>query len=130
MMRRPTPSFELMAWHMSAMRGENPSRIEDEPQCGWYRRRMVKGGPFVPVKIWLEQDIDADTGELLNPEIMRATVNGQPASAVSIWTYCQPISRDQFEALEDAHASTPLMAATLAVIDLSKTPIGPRSLTR
>ena len=128
-MRRPTPALEQMAWHRAAMRGENPDRIEDQPQPGWYRRRLVKGGPFVPVKIWLDQDIDHESGELQSPEILRATLNGQPTDPVRVWTYCDPISREQFEALEAAHASAPLMAATMVAVDLSKTPIGPRSLT-
>lgn len=48
----------------------------DEPQPGFYRRRMTRGGPFVPVAIWPSGDD------------MVATTDGKPVDAGEVWTYC------------------------------------------
>jgi hypothetical protein len=67
MIRRPIPQAELYAWHTQALIdvGFGLLSIPNVPEAGWYKRRLVRGGMFVPAKIWLEQHIDPETGELI-----------------------------------------------------------------
>lgn len=94
--RQPSPVMRLLRWHRSYMRGENPPRHDGDPQCGWYRMQKVKGGPWVPVEIWCEQVTD-ETGELCQPERMRADAFGENLDAEEIWTWLTPISRQEFD---------------------------------
>lgn len=41
-------------WYRAALRGETPPVHENEPQCGYFRVRRGKGGPWVPVAMWAE----------------------------------------------------------------------------
>jgi hypothetical protein len=118
---------QLFAWHRAAVSGEAPERYEGVPECGYYKRRMLKGGPWIPVRIYVDREIDGDTGELASDEVLRAEVNGVGGKcAVYQWTYLTPIARNEYETLLQDHQTSDLMAATHAVIDLSKTPILPR----
>lgn len=126
MMRRPTPLAEQLAWHEATISGQRAPRIEDEPEVGWYRARMVKGGPFVPVRIWLAQVTDPDTGDLVEPEEIRAEWLGNPVDPVWVWPWCRAISRDAYVALVDLHRTSDAMAATHVPLDLTETIVQPR----
>lgn len=125
MIRQPTSFSRAYAWHAAALRGEPVTRHDGIPEAGFFRMRRVKGGPFVPVRIWIERDIDPDTGELAAPERYRAEVEGLPADPESIWTYLTPISRADFDALVERHRSDDRMAASMVPLDLSGTPTLP-----
>ena len=126
MIRQPTSSHDALAWHRSAVAGENPPRSDGLPECGgWYKRRIIKGGPFVPVRIWLHQVVDR-FGRLEEPEVIRAVQLGEEIDAARIWTHLRAISRDEYDDLMRLHRDMPVMAATKEAIDLSKNPIGPR----
>lgn len=73
-------------------------QITQEPQCGWFKRRLVKGGPWVPARIWLEQPTDPETGELAGDEVMRCEVGGKERDPVDEWTWlCSaPITEADF----------------------------------
>lgn len=75
--------------------------ITDGPQIGWYTTRLVKGGPIVPVRMWIDQHIDMDTGELTEDERIRCTVNGREADPERIWLWCcqHPISGQHYDNL-------------------------------
>lgn len=113
MMRRPTRRIELYRWHTAALAGERPPVHEGEPQAGWYKMRRTKGGPWVPVKIWVEQEVD-EIGELSAPETVRALAIAEPVDPARVWISAarNPISRQQYEALMRAHRDDPRMAAT------------------
>lgn len=47
------------AWYRRALAATQagqriPAIVEDQPQCGMYRRRKGKGGPWIPAAIWQE----------------------------------------------------------------------------
>jgi hypothetical protein len=86
-------------WWRDALNGLKPV-VTDEPHPGFYKRRLVKGGPFVPVQIWIEGDRD-DAGELVDDERILCSVNGREADAVDNWMYCcvHPISEAEFDYL-------------------------------
>ena len=122
--RTPTPPDVLLSWHRAALRDPITPRNEEEPQIGWYRLRMTKGGPWVPVRIWLSQVTD-EFGELMEPETLHADVGGEAKNPLNVWTYCQPISRDTYEALVASCRNIEAMAATNAPIDLTRLALGP-----
>jgi hypothetical protein len=85
--RTPTSKDAAFRWWREALDGVAPPPINEVPQAGFYRRRMVKGGPWVPVAIWIEAHVCPETGELLQPEIIRCAVDGKVADPVEQWGY-------------------------------------------
>lgn len=121
MIRRPSTEDDLFRWWRHAVLGAAQPN-HGEPQCGFYKTRLVKGGPWVPVRIWCEQEIDPETGELTAPEILRCECDGQRRDPWLIWTYLTPISRAHWDALNEARAKNLAMQATLARVNLSTLP--------
>lgn len=124
MMRQPTPRRVLYAWHDAMMRGERPATHMDDPQCGWFKTRLVRGGPFVPAIIKVEREICAMTGELLDDERLVCLVDGERRDPARVWTYLRAISRDEYLRLIELRTMLPEMAATLATVDY-RTPMRP-----
>ncbi|WP_313350248.1 hypothetical protein [Paracoccus sp. (in: a-proteobacteria)] len=126
MIRQPSDLDAVYSWWRRSVSGERVPRIEDEPHPGYYKRRMVRGGPFVPVAIWLDQPIDPETGELTAPEELRAIVNGRPADPLHVWLYARPISESEYDALTGVRDRFEEMAATHVAVDLgAMAPIRP-----
>lgn len=125
MIRRPTPTAELYAWHRAALADPKTPRHDGLPECGWFKTRLVKDGPWVPAKIWVERDIDPVTGELTAPEEYRAEVDGMSRDPAKIWTFLKPISRAEFDELAACQKDLPQMAATMARLDLTEGAIRP-----
>lgn len=120
MIRQPTDLDAAYSWWRRSVSGERVPRIEDEPMPGYFKRRMVRGGPWVPVAIWLEQEIDPDTGELTAPEELRAIANGQPTDPLRVWLYARPISLAEYDAMTGLRDEIPEMAATHAAVNLAE----------
>ena len=129
-MRQPTPRDVLYRWHAEAMLGLAPA-IDSTPHCGWFKRKLVKGGVFVPARIWMFQDIDAETGELLSDELLQCEVNGAYADPEDAWSWIcgNPISVSEFlylsARIDYAARNEPEdpFAAPNKPIDLNKTPL-------
>jgi len=120
MIRTPTPLARQYAWWRAAIAGRDVPRHDGLPEAGWYKYRAVKQGPFIPVSIWLEQEICQVTGELMADEVMRCEAFGQSRNPETIWTYLRPIPRAEYDALVDLHRSMDLMASTHAAIDVTQ----------
>ena len=97
-MRKPVE--DPLEWWRSALKGEAVA-VMDDPQPGFFRRRLVRGGPFVPVKVWLEQSIDVESGEIDGDSVLKCIVDGFEANPEDHWTYIcdQPISEEDYEYL-------------------------------
>lgn len=129
-MRMPTPHAELYDWHSRAMRGAAPVN-DSEPRCGWFKRKLVKGGVFVPARIWMFQDIDAATGELLSDEMLQCEVNGRWADPEDAWSWIcsNPITEQEYRYLEAriqhaaVHEPDDAFADPRKPIDMNKTPL-------
>ncbi len=117
MIRQPSPMSRLYAWHRAALAGLNPPQHEGLPECGWYQRKMVKGGPWVPVRIFVQRDIDPETCELTGPERLVADVDGTICDPGPHWTHLTPISRGKYHDMLQRRATVPAMAATHAPLD-------------
>ena len=129
-MRKPTPRAELYAWHTAALAGLNPA-IDQTPQCGWYKRKLVKGGVFVPARIWMFQEVDLSTGELLSDEMLQCEVNGCFADPEDAWSWVcsNPITEQEYRYLAaridfaTRHEPDDPFATPTKAIDLNQTPI-------
>lgn len=102
MIRRPTPREIAYDWHTRTLAGEEITAITDQPEPGWYKRKLVKGGPFVPARIWLRQEVD-EAGELLDDEILLCEVNGTPRDPYDEWNWlcANPISEEDYDHMRD-----------------------------
>src|SRR5690606_16246310 len=77
--RQPTPAEVMFAWYRDRLDGTETCEllsVHDLPQCGWFKAHLVGAGPWVPARIWLEQEIDPLTGELIDDERLLCEVNG------------------------------------------------------
>lgn len=127
-MRGPTPRRELYAWHGAALAGLRP-QVTHDPHCGWFKRRLVRGGPWIGARIWLEQRVE--DGELVADETMRCEVNGEERDPHAQWTYLadHPISEKEFLYLASlnrwaaAHAPDHPAANPRGKIDFHAAPI-------
>lgn len=96
-MRKPTPPGIAYAWHRAVLAGENPPIHESDPHPGWFKRRFVRGGPWVAARIWLDAELD-DDGALASDEVLRCEVAGREAKPEDQWTYLasHPITEAEF----------------------------------
>lgn len=64
---------------------------DGQPECGFYRRRLVRGGPFVPVALWRDER-----------GAMQCAVGAEyrPADPDETWLYCcsNPVSEADYRA--------------------------------
>jgi hypothetical protein len=108
-MRKPTPRDELYAWHRNALLGvygDDLGLSGEVPHCGWFKRRLVKGGVMVPARIWMFQPICPFTGDLTEDEALQCEVNGAFADAHHQWPWlcAHPIPEHEFLYLEATRA--------------------------
>ena len=119
--RTPTSQDDALAWWRAAVAGGRPEVDEETPQCGTFFLRSARGGPRIPVRIYLDQEIDPDTGELTAPEVHMAEIRGTVMRAVAIWGRLRPIPRGEYDALVAYTAANPeTMAATKVAADITK----------
>ena len=76
----------------------------DEPQEGFYRRRLVRGGPWVPACIWWERgDIDSESGHQMSDDVFRCVVNGRDCDPDEQWNWIggNPITEAEYHFMVD-----------------------------
>jgi len=82
--------------------------IPETPQCGFYQRRLVKGGMMVPARIWREPETDIVTGEPTGNDRLRCEVGGHFHDPVREWDRlpAHPIKESEYkyEKADGAHA--------------------------
>lgn len=103
-MRQPTPEGAEYEWWRRALAGAKQPVYETEPHPGFYKRRLVKNGPWVAVKIELIRPVDDETGELIADEYLRAEQDGKEVDPVAVWLYCctHPITETDYRYLTGA----------------------------
>lgn len=103
-MSKPTPREEFYRWHTEQL--ENLSlhldveASPDDPQPGWFKRRLVKHGVFVPARIWWHCPVD-ENGDLVGDEVLQCEVDGQYADPAEAWSWLcnNPITEAEFNHL-------------------------------
>ena len=93
MMREPTTAPEALRWHTQAL-NDKALHLDidlgddyETPKCGWFQTRMARGGPFVGARIWIEQEVCSETGELLSDEVIKCEINGQVRDPYDAWMW-------------------------------------------
>jgi hypothetical protein len=87
-MREPSTSSILLSWYYRALSDQAlhlPILVDAMPECGFFKTRICKGGPFVPARIYIEQEVCPDTGELLSDEVLKCQVNGRDKDPFDQW---------------------------------------------
>lgn len=97
-------------WHAAALvefekKLKSPSHkirlpAPDEPQVGWYRRRLVKDGPWVPARIWRQPMTDFMTDkDSTSHEELRCQVGDIARPPADQWNFLlnNPISRKDYD---------------------------------
>lgn len=78
------------------------------PQCGFYQRKLVQGGVFVPARIWRDAEKDPFTGALTGRDILQCEVGGKARDPFAEWTRLamKPIRKEafNFEKADSDHA--------------------------
>lgn len=125
-MRRPTSYMRAHAWWLGALANKDAERHDGLPQCGLYKRRMIKDGPWVPVRIFLDRDIDPATGELTRDEVMCIEIEGIIKSSPDAhWSYLVPISQAEYDHLMDFRLRDVRMLDPRTPINLAEMPTPP-----
>lgn len=74
-----------------------------KPIAGFYKRRLVRGGPWVGVKLWFGQPVDPSdpTNEMDRSPRWQALVAGVEAEPYAAWTSCcnHPITEAEYHSL-------------------------------
>jgi hypothetical protein len=102
-MRKPSTSFGVLTWHRQALIDKDLHlEIEGEfetPQCGFFQTRLCRGGPYVPARIYIVQDYDHETEELISDEIYICEIGGRQCDAAETWHWLfrQPITEERYE---------------------------------
>lgn len=107
MNRKPRTEAELYRWHRETLAHiethgaadrNRPRMSENDPQPGWYMRRLVQKGPYVPCRIWVEPGGLDEAGNMISPEKWFCEVDGQKRDVAREWTWLcgHPISEDKF----------------------------------
>lgn len=87
--------------------------LADQPQAGWYKRRLVRGGPWVAVRIYLDEARDPETGEPMDrPTRWLCEADGRAAEEFDHWPWVaghsfHEIDIANFLGLSDRRATTP-----------------------
>jgi hypothetical protein len=73
--------------------------IPELPQCGFYQRRLVRGGPFVPARIWREPEIDPVTGIDSGRDVLRCEVGGKARDPCAEWgrLAMNPVRKSEYD---------------------------------
>lgn len=102
-MRQPTPAGAEYEWWRRALAGAKQPVYFGDPHAGYFKRRFVRGGPWVAVEIALIRPV-GEAGELLAPEYFAAWQDGKEADACEVWLHCcdHPISEKEFRYLTGA----------------------------
>ena len=97
---RPTEAHDdpFQWWRDALAIGDAKVQMTELPQCGFYERRLVRGGPFVPAKIWREAEIDFETEKPTGREVLKCRLGTQPADANAEWPrlFEQPITEEKY----------------------------------
>lgn len=135
MIRTPTQRASAYAWHSQALadiRDGLQISANNDPECGWYQRRLVKAGPLVPARIWLYSEVDPETGELAGDELLQCEVAGEYRDPDEQWSWLcgNPISEAEFNYMTAVrehvavHSPDEPLANPRQAVDWLKVPVG------
>jgi len=82
----------LYNWYYAALSGHFGPIHENDPQCGYYRMRWRRGGEWMPVAIFREDDVE-----------VLALSKGEMKDAFEVWTWCcrYPVDYEVYRAVAE-----------------------------
>lgn len=101
-MRRPTDLASTYDWWRRALAGQSVFFTINEVHAGFFMSRGKRGGPLLPVAVWLQQEVCPETGELMNDEMFVSVIGlNKPMSAEKTrykWPYWarRPITEEEY----------------------------------
>jgi hypothetical protein len=119
-----------LQWWRDALAGKSPP-IHSTPQCGLYKRKIVRGGAWVAARIYKTGERD-DLGRLIEDEQMHCDVDGKPVDNPDdawLWLADNPIDEVEYKMLmrlgpwARQHAPTDPNADPTKAIDFMTAPI-------
>lgn len=128
--RTVEPAADPYAWWRTELKRPG-QKVPEDPQCGFYKRRLVQNGPYVAARIWREPETDFETGKRTGKDTLACEVAKERADPMSQWGYlCRaPIAdvdyRFMIETAEWArlHAPKEPEADPFAPIDWNQVPL-------
>lgn len=105
-------------WWRRALAGESVTIRDGEPMPGYYRTKLVRGGPWVPARIWIEREFGED-GEQVNPDVARCLIGDVEADAVQKWAWLSghPVTLEDYKKMRAQEnqlpATQPVNLATM-----------------
>lgn len=111
-MRQPSRRADHYDWYRRALAGETVPIHDGQPQCGYFRYRLHRTGPWVGVAIWIDQPTD-DDGSLTGDEMMcclsssRSHAKTLTADEIDrLWTYVakHPVPYEDYRAYYETGA--------------------------
>lgn len=102
------------AWWRRALAGEPVAIKDGEPQPGYYRTKLIKNGPWVPARVWIEREV-GDDGEQVNPDTFKCLIGANEADALDrwVWLSAYPISLADYKQLRELNAPVTSTLATM-----------------
>lgn len=110
----PILDGDPLDWHAKALveygKKQNSSvykitlGVPDIPQVGWYKRRLIRGGPWVPARIWRERAIDFQTDKPGDLDDLLCQVGDKLKNPSDQWPWLHnaPISEADYDFMRRA----------------------------
>jgi 5'-3' exonuclease len=131
-LRLPHVDAPLRWWHAIPKNQANAlTTIPRDPQDGFFKTKVVRGGPWVPARVWRDEEVDFVTGAKTGFDIVKCEVDGKPRNPLSAWIAIakMPISATDFDHMvalaswSKKYAPTSAEANTGIPIDWNKEPL-------
>lgn len=98
--RLPHVPAPLVWWHGIPKDGVTVlGEIPRDPQDGYFKTRLVRGGPWVPARVWRSEEKDFVTGKLTGFDIVKCEINGKAKNPLREWLQLarMPITKADFD---------------------------------
>jgi 5'-3' exonuclease len=94
----PKPSFPAG----TGTRNFEPAPLKEiprDPQDGYFKTRLIRGGPWVPARIWRDQEKDFISGIPTGFDVVKCEIDGKPRNPLREWMSIarMPISKEDFD---------------------------------
>jgi hypothetical protein len=102
-------SQSTYTYYQSALKGVFGPVHENDPQCGYYRMRRGRGGPWIPVAIWREATGSDQNSEISDSGKLVCLVDGVEREPFEVWTWvCRyPVPYETYVAVAERGEAWP-----------------------
>ena len=103
-MRLPHVPAPLQWWHGAVKIAASNIAIRElpnDPQDGFFQRKLVKGGPWIPARIWRDAEKDFVTDQETGFDVVKCEVAGKPRHPLKEFDALgrYPITKEKFDHL-------------------------------